>query len=333
MRDIKKRWHCTDDYFDQFLPLMVQPGKYEEILYTGVNPLIEYVEKSTNTEIYAKHYIDPWVLKSINTDKARWKLRQPYLTKDIPRGKSFEQHVLDKLSQLSHPFYKRLTVIDKDKGLKIKFYSMEARKNFCLRYQGLNWARNIEDMSRYTWRIPKIYQYKPNWRNNLNVAVFEYIEGTVLGDKYEWTEQYDDEGKPDVRAGRAKPYWGKVCGVSYKDMRKVKSGIKSTLEDLCTASRQLNFSNQSPQLLDNEPEWEEIWHPDTEDLIWHIDDWNLENIIDTEDGYRLINLDRSVVTCLDNAIHRFVADFRTETNIKWNIRDIYEATTLDKRTA
>ena len=188
-------------------------------------------------------------------------------------------------------------------------------------------------MSECTWRIPKIYDYKPNWRHNLYVAVFEYIEGTVLGDKYEWTEQYDDEGKPDVRAGRNDPYWGKVCGVNYKDMRPVKAEIKNIFIELVRASRHVGFDHAPLQILDNEPEWEEIWHPETDDRIWHIDDWNLENIIDTDSGYRLINLDRSVVTNLNNSIQRFIADFRTETNIRWEYKQLYEETTLDKRTA
>ena len=34
----------------------------------------------------------------------------------------------------------------------------------------------------------------------IRIAVFEYVEGTVLGDKYEWTTQYDDDGKPDVKS-------------------------------------------------------------------------------------------------------------------------------------
>ena len=333
MSDIQKKWKCTDEYLDQFLPIMVQPGNYEETLYTGANPLIECIEKSTNTEIRAKHYIEPWILKSINTDEARWKLRQPYLTKELLDDQGFEQHVLAKLSQLSHPFYKRLTVLDKDNGIKIKFYSMEARKNFCLRYQGLHWARNIDTMSDLTWRIPRILKFIPNWRHNLYVAVFEYIEGTVLSDKYEWTDQYDDHGKPDVRAGRADPYWGKVCGVNYKDMRYVKSEIKDVFADLCKASRQLDFSQCPVQQLDNEPEWEEIWQPETDDKIWHIDDWNLENIIETPQGYRLINVDRSVVTSLNNCIQRFITDFRTETNIKWNSRELHDATSLEKRSA
>ena len=82
-----------------------------------------------------------------------------------------------------------------------------------------------------------------------------------------------------------------------------------------------------------EPEWEEIWQQDTDDIIWHIDDWNLENIIDTDFGYRLINVDRSVITSLNNCIQRFVTDFRTETNIKWNSKELYDATSLEKRKA
>ena len=330
--DIKKKWHCTDEYLNRFLPIMTHSENYEQTLLTGHDPLIQVIAKSTGTEIYAKHYIEPWILKDINTDKAQWKLRQPFFTKDFS-GKDFQSHVFKQLKQLKHPFYKRITVIDKNKGVKIKFYSMEARKNFCLQFQGLNWARNIEEVSNYTWRIPKIYQFNPTFKHNLHVAVFEYIEGDVLGDKYEWTEQYDDEGKPDVRVGRAEPYWGKICGVSYKDMRKVKSSIKKVFTDLCYASRQIDFSYCREQMLDNEPEWEDIWQPETDDRIWHIDDWNLENIIETSDGYRLINLDRSVVTSLNNCIQRFITDFRTETNIKWKPEELYEQTTLDKRTA
>ena len=210
---------------------------------------------------------------------------------------------------------------------------MEARKNFCIGFQGLHWARNIDTISEQTTRIPKIFTFKPNWRFQLHVAVFEYIEGEVLSDKYGWTEQYDDEGKPDVRAKRTPPYWGKVSGVNYKDMRHVKSQIKDVFVDLCNASREVNFSGSPRQILDNEPEWEEIWQQDTDDIIWHIDDWNLENIIDTDFGYRLINVDRSVITSLNNCIQRFVTDFRTETNIKWNSKELYDATSLEKRKA
>ncbi|MBC8416925.1 hypothetical protein H8E06_01170 [bacterium] len=331
MTDISKKWHCTDEYLDKFVPIMMQPVKYEETLLTGKNPLLDRIAKDTGTDIYGKHYIEPWVLKDLTTEKAQWKLRQPYLTTNYDPSVDYETHIMDRLRQLRHPIYKRLTVIDKEKGVKIKFYSLEARKNFCINFQGLEWARNIDNMSENTWRIPKLYQFKPTFRNNLFVAVFEYVEGTVLGDKYEWTTQYDDEGKPDVRAGRAKPYWGKICGVSYKDMRSVKKNILKVFTDLHRASKHVDFKRTPLQRLDNEPEWEEIWQTGTDDLIWHIDDWNLENIIDTKDGYRVINLDRSVVTSLDNAIHRFVTDFRTETNIRWDIKDIYEATTLAER--
>ena len=331
MKDISKKWHCTDEYLDKFVPIMMRPDNYEETLLTGKNPLLDRIAKATDTDIYGKHYIEPWTLKDLTSEKAKWKLRQPYFTKEYDPSMDYETYIMKRLRQLHHPIYKRITIIDKQKGVKIKFYSMEARKNFCISFQGLEWVRNIDSMCEHTWRIPKLYQFKPNFRANLHVAVFEYVEGTVLGDKYEWTTQYDDEGKPDVRAGRAKPYWGKVCGVSYKDMRKVKKNILNIFSDLRYASKHVDFQRTPLQRLDNEPEWEEIWRPDTSDLIWHIDDWNLENIIDTKDGYRLINLDRSVVTCLDNAIQRFVTDLRTETNIKWDIRDIYEATTLEER--
>ena len=125
MIDTEKKWKCTDAYLDRFLPIMVQSNNYEETLLTGRNPLIDSIAKSTGTEIYAKHYIEPWVLKAIDTDKARWKLRHPYLAGDFSDG-DFEDHVFKKLRELNHPFYKRLTVIDKDNGVKIKFYSMEA---------------------------------------------------------------------------------------------------------------------------------------------------------------------------------------------------------------
>ena len=40
--------------------------------------------------------------------------------------------------------------------------------------------------------------------------------------------------------------------------------------------------------------------------------------IKTTDGeYKMIKLDRSVVTDPDNAVERFIADFRNQTNITW----------------
>ena len=123
-----------DEYLEKFLPIM-----------TSGKDLADQIASETNTKIYTTPYIEPWVLNSIETKKAQWKLRQPYFRDDFTSG-SFKDHVFKKLKLLRHPHYKRITVLDKIKGYKIKIYSMEARKNFCLQYQGGFWAKNIQKM-------------------------------------------------------------------------------------------------------------------------------------------------------------------------------------------
>ena len=62
MTDINKKWHCTDEYLDKFVPIMMKPDNYEEALLTGKNPVIDKVAEATGTDIYGKHYIEPWTL-------------------------------------------------------------------------------------------------------------------------------------------------------------------------------------------------------------------------------------------------------------------------------
>ena len=41
---------------------MMKPDNYEEALLTGKNPVIDKVAEATGTDIYGKHYIEPWTL-------------------------------------------------------------------------------------------------------------------------------------------------------------------------------------------------------------------------------------------------------------------------------
>ena len=302
---------------DRVLPLMYEDvDQYEDILLGGVNPLIKKVESATNTVIHPTPYIQPWVLKDINTKKAQWKLRQPLFRRDTFSS----EHIFEQLKTLEHPFYKRITIIDRVNNTVIKIYSVEARKNYALVFQKDSWAQNIMEINNYTDCIPKLLQWLPNFRTNIHIAVFEYIKGIPLKQLYSYPGRQFDTGHPDVITGKLDPYWGNIDSVPYEHIIKVKSVIENLYSKLYIASQLANITGH--QQLDNEPDWEERWLPTHDKMVWHIDDWNLQNIIETENGeYKAIKLDRAVVCDINNATARLMADLRNQTNIRWKSKN------------
>jgi len=310
-----------NDYITQFIPIMEEKDNalYGDIL-TGVtaNPLIDKIKAETGVDdIITVPYIQPWVLHSIDTPKGKWKLRQP-LFEDKYDGQDFAEHVHEKLGELMHPYYKRVCIIDAKKGIVTKFYSTEARKNYAHIFQGSHWGDSIKQINKHTSCIPKLLHWFPEWRDNINVAVFEYVEGKSLQELYSIPGKHYDRGHPDVVAGRLPSFWGKIDSVNFKNIIKVKNIVESLFIELYRCSQEVDFTSMTYQELDNEPEWLEIWKIPGTERMWNPDDWSLENIVETPAGdYKMIKLDRSVVTDPDNAVERFIADFRNQTNITW----------------
>ena len=302
---------------DKFLPLLYEDAnQYENILLGGINPLISEIEKDTNTEIHVTPYIQPWVLKGINTEKAQWKLRQPLFRRDA----FSPDYIFKQLRSLKHLFYKRITAINKEEKTVTKIYSVEARKNYALIFQGDAWAQNIREINKYTTCIPKLLQWLPNFHSNVHVAVFEYIPGVPLKKLYSYPGKQFDTGHPDVITGKLAPYWGNIDSVPYEHIIKVKSIIERLYYNLYEASQLADLTGY--QQLDNEPDWEGRWLPPHSKMVWHIDDWSLQNIIEAEDGeYRAVKLDRAVVCDINNATVRLMADLRNQTNIRWKSKN------------
>ena len=86
--------------------------------------------------------------------------------------------------------------------------------------------------------------------------------------------------------------------------------------DICLSCQHVDLTSWNYQQTENEPEWGDRWDFTDTRRILNVDDWRLQNIIESTDGsWKFVKLDRTVMTDPTNAIKRFIADLRSQTNI------------------
>lgn len=279
--------------------------------------------KSDTIEIHVTPYIDDYTLRTASTKRSRWKLRQPFFA-DIDNINT--DTILNRMQDLSHPYYKRVTIIDKQNRHVIKLYSTEHRKNYSIQYQGEQWANNIRYVNNRCDMFPKLLYYAGEIVPDIHAAVFEYIPGETLFDKYSYYDEKMDHGHPDVIAGNLDPYQAIISAVKIEHAAKVRSILLNMYVRLYKITKDIQKVEHINQMTANEPDWQDRWCVDDRRMI-NPDDWRLENIKQIDESYKFIKIDRTVVTDPVNATHRFIADLRNQTNLNFQYDRVLEKLT------
>lgn len=301
--------------FQQLIPLMYKcKERHDEILTNGAkHSLTSRVYDRLGLDIFTTPYIEPNIIKTAETKKGSWKLRQPIFD-NVPKT---EQDIVDVITKsFSHPYYKRLTAIDRDKQLVYKLYSIEHQRNYAIQQQGDKWGEMVSKLCEHAPSTCKILEWLPNIDNNLHGAIFEYIDGETVDNIYCEVGKKLDTGHPDVIAGKLEPYWGTISCVGVSDYMFIKRNIVNMFTDIGRSCLSVDLSRWDYQRTENEPDWTEQWITSDTRRILNVDDWRLQNIIETPSGdWKFIKLDRVVMTDPTNATKRFAADMRNQTNI------------------
>lgn len=311
-----------DPIFPQLIPIMLPDriGFKELLRGDRRHSALIKATNELNLDIYTTPYIEPEIIKNADTDKGSWKLRQP-IFKDIVKT---EENVINTIvKNFAHPYYKRITAIDRTKGVVYKLYSTEHQRNYALQQQGDDWGNMVKQLCECNDNVAKIIEWLPNISKNLHGAMFEYIPGQTVDDMYCEVGKKLDTGHPDVVSGKLKPYWGTISCVNVHDYYKIKRKVTDMFVKLCITTSKINLQQWQYQQTENEPDWTEKWSHDDNRRILNFDDWRLQNIMITPDGeWKFIKLDRLVMTDPTNATERFVADMRNQTNITMDVKSI-----------
>jgi hypothetical protein len=300
--------------FQQLISLMFSCERHKRVLL-GEAKHADHAKLSRelNLDIYVTPYIEPQILKNAETEAGRWKLRQPIFN-DVNKT---ESDIIQAITeQFVHPYYKRVTAIDRDKGVVYKLYSIEHQRNYAIQQQGDKWGHMVMQLCESTPLVCNMIDWLPNLENNIHGAIFEYVDGETVDSMYCEIGRKLDTGHPDVVAGNLKPYWGTISCVNVNNYMFIKRKIINMYVDICRSSQHVNMSDWNYQQTDNEPDWTALWVTDDPRRILNVDDWRLQNIIETPSGdWIYIKPDRVVLTDPSNATKRFVADMRNQTNI------------------
>ena len=304
---------------ERYLPILTSRDhdhQHRDILLNGQEHTMVKKLKSDAIDIHVTPYIDDNILRTASTKRSRWKLRQP-LFSDIENITT--DAILNKLNELSHPYYKRITIIDRRNSYVIKLYSTEHRKNYAIRYQGEQWANNIQYVNDRCSIFPKLLYYNSDIVPNVHAAVFELVSGDTLFDMYAYYDKKMDDGHPDVIAGRLEPYQASISAVRIEHIMRVRGILLSMFSELYSVTRDIQNKKHIYQQTDNEPDWTNRWCDQDDRRMINPDDWRLENIKLTPEGnYRFVKVDRTVISDPVNATHRFIADLRNQTNLNFN---------------
>ena len=147
-----------DQLIKQYLPLLTmreqRADDHKDILLKNKPHSLIDDYSDDGIEIHTTPYIDSHIICNASSDAGKWKLRQPFF-EDINRINTVS--VMSKMNELSHPYYKRITIIDKNQKRVIKLYSTEHRKNYAIGFQGDQWAENIRNINNHSDLLPHLY--------------------------------------------------------------------------------------------------------------------------------------------------------------------------------
>lgn len=298
--------------FQQLLPLMFRCDNHMDVIqgYDVHDELLKIVN-NTGLSIHLTPYIHPYYINNTDTDNSKWKLRQP-IFKDIELTKDNVINTITNTSQ--HPYYKRITAIDREKKLVHKLYSTEQQKNYAIQQQGDLWGEMVKRLCENTDQVCKMYDWQTDVSHSVYGATFEYIEGASAHNTYCHIGSKMETKHPDVIAGRLKPYMATISCVNYKSYSHVKAQLLDMFNNVTSIIN--NVDNRwLYQQTQNEPDWTEQWEQHDDRRVLNVDDWRLQNIIISDIRWRYVKLDRVVMTDPTNAWKRFKADLRNQTNI------------------
>lgn len=307
--------------FQQLLPVMYPVDGHADIL-TGKlrHPHVIKLVNETDLDIYTTHYIEPNIIKNAETKWGSWKLRHEIFD-DVPKT---EHDIIEAIvTKFEHPYYKRVTAIDRQNNVVYKLYSVEHRRNYAIQQQGDRWGDMVEQLCDNYSDICDIIEWIPNIDTNVHAAMYEYIPGETVDNMYCEVGRKYDTGHPDVVAGKLEPYWGTISCVNVNDYMYTKRKIINMYIDMCRSCKHMNLSMWNYQQTENEPDWTDRWELGDTRYVLNVDDWRMQNIVETPAGeWKYIKPDRLVMTDLTNATNRFVADMRNQTNITLDFNTI-----------
>ena len=298
--------------FQQLLPLMFRCENHMDVIQGyGAHDELQKAVDNTGMDIHLTPYIHPYYINNTDTDNSRWKLRQP-IFEDVDLTKDNVINTITNTSQ--HPYYKRITAIDRKNKLVHKLYSTEQQKNYAIQQQGDMWGEMVKRLCDNTDQVCKIYDWQTDVSQNVYGATFEYIPGASAHNTHCYTGSKMETKHPDVTAGRLKPYMATISCVNYKSYSHVKSQLLNMFNDVTTVIKSVD-NRWLYQQTQNEPDWTEQWERHDSRRVLNVDDWRLQNIIVSDIGWKCVKLDRVVMTDPTNARNRFKADLRNQTNI------------------
>jgi len=309
--------------FQQLLPIMYPVDNHTDIL-TGKtkHPHVIKLVNETDLDIYTTYYIEPDIVKNAETKKGAWKLRQEVFA-DVPKT---EHNIIQAIvTKFEHPYYKRVTAIDRQSNVVYKLYSTEHQRNYAIQQQGDRWGDMVRQLCDVNDSVCNILEWIPNIDTNVHAAMYEYVPGETVDNIYCEVGKKYDTGHPDVIAGKLEPYWGTISCVNVSDYMHIKREVIKMYINMCTSCRDMDLSIWNYQQTENEPDWSSRWEQGDNRHVLNVDDWRLQNIIETDQGdWKYIKPDRLVMTDLTNATNRFVADMRNQTNISIDFKTIME---------
>lgn len=300
----------------RFIPLMTtRADDHLGTLLDGKpHQLLSQLQAAMNVKVTCTSYIEPNILKNCHLPECAWKLRHVR----FDNVAIDTQKLVDELSRDKHPYYKKIEVIRDD--ITFKLYSVESNKNKAISTQKNNWGDMLKMLNSLDKPVmPEILHWFPNIDVNLHAIVYKTPTGRTLHDKYATIGKKFETQHPDTIAGALPPYWATVSTVRHTMQPRLIRIVCDLFVMLYNGSKSLPLTAFKYQDLSKEPDWEKIWKQGDDRRMINVDDWRLQNIMETDDNeYLIADFDRATVTDPTNGIIRFVADFRNQTNLTIN---------------